>query len=140
MVLDEVLGLELSNFPRLLKLRPGVDDDHLLVQQVVNDLWLRQVDYARNAQGRTVRRNLTSAEEDLMALRTKPHTNTWLYSSLRVSALGEDTFEHAPAMIKEIHGYLENLFSEWELAGGMLLQLMQDVKTRSLEDRHKSAI
>ena len=27
LVLDEVLGLELSNFARLLKLRPGVDDD-----------------------------------------------------------------------------------------------------------------
>ena len=38
LVLDEVLGLELSNCARLLKLRPGVDDDHLLVQQVANDL------------------------------------------------------------------------------------------------------
>ena len=104
-VLDEVLGLELSNFARLLKLRPGVDDDHLLVQQVANDLWFRQLDYARNAQGRTVRRNLTSAEEDLMALalRTKPHTNSWLYLSPRVCALGQDAFEHAPAVIKEIH-------------------------------------
>ena len=31
LVLDEVLWLELSNSARLLKLRPGVDDDHLLV-------------------------------------------------------------------------------------------------------------
>ena len=38
LVLDEVLGLELSNFARLLKLRPGIDDDHSLVQQVANDL------------------------------------------------------------------------------------------------------
>ena len=38
LVLDEVLELELSNFARLLKLRPGVDDDHLLVQQEANDL------------------------------------------------------------------------------------------------------
>ena len=38
LVLDEVLGLELSKFARLLKLRPGVDDDHLLVQQVADDL------------------------------------------------------------------------------------------------------
>ena len=43
LVLEEVLGLELSNFARLLKLRPGVDDDHLLVQQVANDLWFRQM-------------------------------------------------------------------------------------------------
>ena len=91
---DEVLGLELSNFARLLKLRPGVDDDHWLVQQVVNDLWFRQVDYARNEQGMTVRRSLTSAEEDLMALtlRKKPHTNSWLCLSPRVRTLGEKCF------------------------------------------------
>ena len=86
MVLEEVLGLELSNFARLLKLRPGVDDDHLLVQQVSNDLWLGQVDYARNAQGTAVRKNLTSAEKDLMALalRIKPRTKSWLCLSPRV--------------------------------------------------------
>ena len=77
LVLDKVLGLELSNFARLLNLRPGVDDDHLLIQQVANDLWFRQMDYVKDEQGRIVRRNMTSAEEDLMALalRTKPHTN-----------------------------------------------------------------
>ena len=32
-VLDEVLGLEISNVVKLLKLRTGVDDDHVLVQQ-----------------------------------------------------------------------------------------------------------
>ena len=52
LVLDEVLGLELSNFARLLKLRPGVDDDHLLVQQVADDLWFRQMDQARECQSR----------------------------------------------------------------------------------------
>ena len=80
LVLDEVLGLELSNFARLLKLRPEVDDDYLLVQQVANDLWFRQMDYARNERGRTVTRNMKSAEEYLMALalRLKPHTNAWL--------------------------------------------------------------
>ena len=41
LVLDEVLGLELSNFARLLKLRPGLDGDHFLVQQVADDLWFR---------------------------------------------------------------------------------------------------
>ena len=116
LVLDEVLGLELSNFARLLKLRPGVDDDHLLVQQVANDLWFRQMDYAENEQGRTVRKNMTSAEEDLvaLALRTKPHINSWLYLSPRLCTLGEDAFEHAPAVIKEIHVYLKNLFNERE--------------------------
>ena len=134
-VLDEPLGLELSNFARLLKLKPGVDDDHLLVQQVSNDPFFRRVDYARNAQGRMVRRNLTSAEEYLMALalRTKPHTNSWLCLSPRVCTLGEDAFEHAPTVIKEMQGYLKNLFNKRELAGGMMLQFMQDVNTLSLD-------
>ena len=135
LVLDEVLGLEQSNFARLLKLRPGVYDDHLLVQQVANDLWFRQMDHAENEHGRMVRKNMTSAEEDLMALalRTKPHTNAWLYLSPRLCTLGEDAFEHAPAVIKEIHAYLKNLFDARELAGGMMLQLMQDVNTMSLD-------
>ena len=133
LVLDEVLGLELSNFARLLKLRPGVDDDHLLVQQVADDLWFRQMDHAENEQGRMIRKNMTSAEEDLMAmaLRTKPHNNVWLYLSPRLCTLGEDAFEHAPAIIKEIHVYLKNLFDARELAGGKILKLMQDVNTMS---------
>ena len=135
LVLDEVLGLGLSNFARLLKLRTGVDDDHLLVQQMANDLLFRQMRYAENEQGRRVRKNRTSAEENLMAsaLRTKPHTNPWLYLSPRLCTLGEDAFEHAPAVIKEIHAYLKNLLNERELAGGMMLQLMQDVNTMSLD-------
>ena len=113
LVLDEVLGLELSNFARLLKLRPGVGDDHLLVQQVADDLWFRQMDHAENEQGRMIRKNMTSAEEDLMAmaLRTKPHNNIWLYLSPRLCTLGEDAFEHAPAIIKELHAYLKNLLN-----------------------------
>ena len=108
-MLDEVLELELFNFARLLKLRQGVDDDPLLVQQVANDLWFRQMDHARNEQGRTVRRNMTSAEEDLMALafRMKPHPNAWLCLSPRMCTMGEDAFELAPAVIKEIHTYLK---------------------------------
>ena len=119
----------------MLKLRPGVDHDHLLVQQHANHLWFRQIDYAENEQGRTVRKIMTSVEEDLMvlALRTKPHTNSWLYLSPRLCTLGEDAFEHAPAAIKEIHAYLKNLFNERYLAGGMMLQLMQDVNTMSLD-------
>ena len=135
MVPDEVPGLELSNFARLLKLRPGIDDDHLLVQQVANDFWFRQMDYAENEQGRTVRKNMTLAEEDLkaLALRTKPHINSWLYLSPRFCTLGEDAFEHAPAVIIEIHAYLKNLLNERELAEGMMLQFMHGVNTMSLD-------
>ena len=63
-----------------------------------------------------------------LALRTKPHTNSGLYLSPRICKLGEDAFEHDPAVIKEIHEYLKNLLNERELAGGKTLQLMQDVK------------
>ena len=41
LVLDEVLGLELSNFSRQLKLKPGVNDDHRVIVAMSNDLWFR---------------------------------------------------------------------------------------------------
>ena len=37
-VLDEVLVLELSNFSRQLKLKPGIDDDHRVIVGMSNDL------------------------------------------------------------------------------------------------------
>ena len=74
-----------------------------------------------------------------LALRTKPHTNAWCFLSPRVCTLGEDAFEHAPVVIKEIHTYLKNLLNERELAGNMMLQLMQDGNTMSLE-KHQADI
>ena len=69
-----------------------------------------------------------------LALRTKANTDLWLYLSPRVCTLGEDAFEHAPAVIKEIHEYLlKILLNERELAGGKMLQLMQDVNKMSLD-------
>ena len=41
LVLDEVLGLELSNFSRQLKLKPGIDDDHRVIVAMSNYLWFR---------------------------------------------------------------------------------------------------
>ena len=89
-----------------------MNDDHVLVQQVASDLWFRQVDYERKWSFR-VQLNLTSSEEDLIALVlwTKSHSNAWLYLSSRVCTLKEDAFEHAQAVIKEIHAYLENLLN-----------------------------
>ena len=43
-VLDEVLGLELSNFSRHFKLKPGIDDDHRVIVAMLNDLWFRGMD------------------------------------------------------------------------------------------------
>ena len=44
LVLDEVLGLELSNFSRQLKLKPVIDDDHRVVAAMSNDLWFRAME------------------------------------------------------------------------------------------------
>ena len=41
LVLDEVLGLELSNFGRQLKLKPGIDNDHRVIVAKSNELWFR---------------------------------------------------------------------------------------------------
>ena len=61
-------------------------DEHQLVQQLASNLWFRQTDNMRDEGGNLVRRNAQSTEEDLkaMALRTKPHTNLWLYLSPRL--------------------------------------------------------
>ena len=64
-VLDEGLGLELSNFCRLLKMRPGVDDERRLVQWIAKNLWFRQTGYMRDERGNLVRRNALSTEETL---------------------------------------------------------------------------
>ena len=37
------------------------------------------------------------------------------YLSTRVGTLGEDAFEHAPAVIKEVHAFLKNLLNEMGL-------------------------
>ena len=39
--LYEVLGLELSNFSRRLKMEPGRDDNRHFMNDKSNDLWLR---------------------------------------------------------------------------------------------------
>ena len=43
LVLDEVLGLELSNFSRQLKLKPGINDDHRVIVARSNDLCFREL-------------------------------------------------------------------------------------------------
>ena len=46
LVLDEVLGLELSNFSRQLKLKPAIGDDHRVIIAMSNDLWFRGMEAA----------------------------------------------------------------------------------------------
>ena len=105
LVLDEVLGLELSNFSRQLKLKPGIDDDHRVIVAMSNDLWFR----AMEVTGENTRRKNsleTRAHLEAMVLRTKPEANQWLHLNPRVAALGADAFEQGPVMITKIHAYL----------------------------------
>ena len=105
LVLDEVLELELSNFSRQLKLKPGIDDDHRVVLAIANDLWFR----AMEVTGENTRRKNsqeTRAHLEAIVLRTKPEANQWLHLSPRVAALGADAFEQGPVMITKIHAYL----------------------------------
>ena len=105
LVLDEVLGLELSNFSRQLKLKPGIDDDHRVITAMSNDLWFRAMEVASED---TRRKNSleTRAHLEAMVLRTKPEANQWLHLNPRVAALGADAFQQSPVMITKIHAYL----------------------------------
>ena len=105
LVLDEVLGLELSNFSRQLKLKPGIDDDHRVIVAMSNDLWFRAMEVTGE---NTKRKNSleTRAHLEAMVLRIKPEANQWLHLNPRVAALGADAFEQGPVMITKIHAYL----------------------------------
>ena len=105
LVLDEVLGLELSNFSRQLKLKPGTDDDHRVVIAMSNDVWFRALEVT-GENTRRMNSQETRAQLEAMILRTKPEANKRLHLSPRVSALGADSFEHGPVMITKIHAYL----------------------------------
>ena len=91
LVLDEVLGLELSNINRQLKLKPGIDDDHRVIAAMSNELWFR----AMEVTGENTRRKNsleTRAHLEAMVLRTKPEANQWIHLNPRVAALGAEAF------------------------------------------------
>ena len=91
-VLYRVLGLELSNFSRQLKLKPGIDDDYRVIVAMSNDLWFRAMEIKEEA-GRKNNSKETRAHSEAMVLRTKPEANQWLHLTPRVAALGADAFE-----------------------------------------------
>ena len=105
LVLDEVLGLELSNFSRQLKLKPGIDDDHRVIVAMSKNLWFRGMDIKEEGERRNNSKD-TRAHLEAMFLRTKPEVNQWLHLTTRVVALGADAFEQGPVMIRKIHAYL----------------------------------
>ena len=87
LVLDEVLGLELSNFSRQLKLKPGIDDDHRVIVAMSNNLRFQGMEIKEEG---GIRKNSkeTRAHLEAMILRTKPEANQWLHLTPRVAALG----------------------------------------------------
>ena len=105
LVLDEVLGLELSNFSRQLKLKPGIDDDHRVIIAMSTDLWFRAMEVT-GEKARRKNSQETRAHLEAMILRTKPEANQWLHLSTRVAALGADAFEQGPLMIRKTHAFL----------------------------------
>ena len=69
LVLDEVLGLELSNFSRQLKLRPGVNDEHRVIEAMSDDLWFRGWEIKEEREKRQNSKE-TRAHLEAMVLRT----------------------------------------------------------------------
>ena len=74
LVLDEVLGLELSNFSQQLKLKPGIDDDHRVIVAMSNDLWFRGMEVKEEGERRKNSKE-TRDRWEAMVLRTKPEAN-----------------------------------------------------------------
>ena len=70
LVLDEVLGLELSNFSRQIELKPGIDDDHRVIVAMSNDLWFRGMEVREEGERRNVSKE-TRAHFEAMVSRTK---------------------------------------------------------------------
>ena len=105
LVLDEMLGLELSNFSRPLKLKPGIDDDHHVIVAMSNELWFREMEVKEEGERRKNSKE-TRAQLEAIVLRTKPEANQWLHLTPRVAAMGADAFERGPVMIRKMHAYL----------------------------------
>ena len=130
--LDEVLGLELSNFSRQLKLKPGIGDDHRVIVAMSNDLWFRRMEAAGERERRKNSQE-TRAHLEAMVLRTKPEANQWLHLTPRVAALGADAFEQGPVMIKKIHAYLLKEVNLAENAGEKTAEFVKRVCQVTLE-------
>ena len=132
LLLDEVLGLELSNFSRQLKLIPGIGDDHRVIIAMSSDLWFRGMEAAGERE-KTKKSQETGSHLEAMVLRTKPEANQWLHLTPRVAALGADAFEQGPVMIKKIHAYLLKEVNLAENAGEKTAELVNRVCQVTLE-------
>ena len=105
LVFDEVLELQLSNFSRQLKLKPGTHEYHRVIVRMSNDLLFRGMEIKEEREKRQNAKE-TKSHLEAMFLRTKPEANKGLHLIPRVAALGTDAFERGPAMITKVHAYL----------------------------------
>ena len=75
LALDELLGLELSNFSRQLKLKPGINDEHRVIVAMSNDLWFRGMEIKeegdRRKNSKETRSHLEAMVLRTMVLRTR---------------------------------------------------------------------
>ena len=100
-----MLGLELSNFSRQLKLEPGIDNDHRVIVRMSNEWWFRGMEIKEEGEKRQSAKE-TKAHLETMVLRTKPEANKLLHLNPRIAALGMDAFERGPTKITKVHAYL----------------------------------
>ena len=124
--------MELSNFSRQLKLKPGIDDDHRVVTAMSNDLWLRAMEVT-GEKARRKNSQETRAHLEAMVLRTKPEANQWLHLSPRVAALGANAFDQGPILMKKIHAYLLKEKNLAENAGEKTAQFVNRMGQITLE-------
>ena len=91
LVLDEMLVLELSNFSRPLKLKPGIDDDHEVIVAMSNDLRFREMEVKEEGE-RKKNSKETRAHLEAIILRTKSEANQWLHFTPSSSSNGRGCF------------------------------------------------
>ena len=122
LVLDELLGLELSNFSRQLKLKRGIHENHRVIVGISMDLWFSEMKFKEGGEKRQNSKE-TKAHLEALVLRTNPEANKWLHWTPRIAALGMGAFERGPAMITKILGYLVKELNSAENAGKNQLNL-----------------
>ena len=72
LVLDEVLGFDLSNFSRQLNMKPEIDDGHQKIVEMSNDLWFRRMELDEEEKPKMQSAKETKAHLEAMVLQTKP--------------------------------------------------------------------
>ena len=103
LVLDEMFGLELSNFSKQLKMKTRINDDHQVIVEMSNDLWFRETEI--DEEEKPKRQNAKETKTHLV-LATKLEVSKWLHLNSQIAPLAPDYFERGPAMIATIRAYL----------------------------------